>query len=116
MRLGAGQRWGELFKGTGTQGEKQGTGTHAGVFPRSRCLFGAQTVQCSKARTQRHVFRVPDRERDSAGNAGRGTHSACVPCVPPSAGTQQKGITPKILVQSFHFQSTILVRWGPLMK
>ena len=106
----------DLMDEPNPQGEKEGTGTHAGVFPRSRFLFGAQTVQCSKARTQRHVFRVPDRERDSAGNAGRGTHSACVPCVPPSAGTQQKGITPKILVQSFHFQSTILVRWGPLMK
>ena len=84
MRLGAGQRWGELFKGTGTQGEKQGTGTHAGVFQRSRFLFGPQTVQCSKARTQRHVFRVPDRERDSAGNAGTGTHLPVFPVFPPT--------------------------------
>ena len=40
----------------------------------------------SPARTQRHVFRVPGREHDSAGNPGTGTRSACVPRVPPSAG------------------------------
>ena len=33
-------------------------------------------------------FRVPDRERDSAGNAGTGTHSACVPCVPPNPASR----------------------------
>ena len=49
---------------------------------RERALACSRVV--SPARTQRHVFRVPDRKRDSAGNAGTGTHSASL--CSPSAG------------------------------